>query len=155
MIEAVRAIRPKEGMEEMRPYTKPGRLVDVLALIQVLSLDEYTHRTESRMAEEMQGDPASSGSWTELAREHPEFFRVRFDDKNISLIARHVMSRDAAGKKPYLPTDLMEKLFQTAIDLHDRQIAAQQWFRPLVPSLIGGLLVAVPTLVTIWLKFRP
>jgi hypothetical protein len=133
-------------------YTKSGRLSDVLALIQVLSLDEYTHRSESGMVDELQANPASSVSWTELAREHPEFFRVRSDDKNIALIARHVMPRDTAGKKPKLPTDIMQKLFQTAIDLHDRQIATAGWWKPFIPPLIAGILGIVSTLATLWFK---
>lgn len=136
------------------PYTNPGRLADALALIQVLSLDEYTHRGESGMTDELQGDPASSESWTELAREHPEFFRVRFDDKNISLIARHVMQRDANNnRKPNLPTDMIQKLFQTAIDLHDRQVSSAEWWKSLVPlwaALIGGIFATASTLATIY-----
>jgi hypothetical protein len=138
-----------------RPYTTAGRLQEVLALIQVLSLDEYTHRTESGMKEELQGDPSSSASWTDLAKEHPEFFRVRSDDKNIALVARHVMPRDGAGKKRELPSEIMQKLFQTAVDLHDRQIAAAEWwksFMPLWAALIGGILGTVSTLATLWLK---
>jgi hypothetical protein len=137
------------------PYTTPGRLQEVLALIQVLSLDEYAHRTESAMVEELQSDPSSSGSWTELAREHPEFFRVRSDDKNIALVARHVIPRDAAARKPQLPPDIMQKLFQTAIDLHDRQRAAAEWWKsymPLWAALIGGILGVASTLVTLWFK---
>jgi hypothetical protein len=136
-----------------RPYTKAGRLPEVLALIQVLSLDEYTHRSESGMVGELQGDPSSSDSWTQIAREHPEFFRVKSDDKNIALVARHVMPRDGAGKKPALPSETMQKLFQTAIDLHDRQVVAAEWwksFMPLWAALIGGVFGTASTLVTLW-----
>jgi len=135
-------------------YTTPGRLQEVLALIQVLSLDEYSHRTESGMVAELQGNPSSSDSWTDLAREHPEFFRVRSDDKNIALVARHVMPRDGDRKRE-LPSEIMQKLFQTAIDLHDRQKAAAEWwksFMPLWAALIGGIFGTISTLVTLWLK---
>ena len=36
------------------PYTKPGRLQDVLSLIQVLALDEYTRRTKDGIEKELQ-----------------------------------------------------------------------------------------------------
>ena len=148
-------IRRMEKGTTKRPYTKLGRLQEVLALIQVLSLDEYTHRSEQGMNTELQGGPSSSDSWTDLAREHPEFFRVRSDDKNIALVARHVMPKDAAGHKRELPSEIMQKLFQTAIDLHDRQIAAAEWwksFMPLWAALIGGILGTASTLVTLWFQ---
>jgi hypothetical protein len=129
-----------------------GRLQEVLALIQVLSLDEYTHRSESGMINELQGGPSSSQSWTELAREHPEFFRVQSDDKNIALLARHVMPRNDAGKKPELSSEIMQKLFQTAIDLHDRQKASADWWKPFIPALIAGIFGTVSALATLWLK---
>jgi hypothetical protein len=135
-----------------RPYTKAARLQEVLALIQVLSLDEYTHRSEPGMRDELQGSPVSSASWTDLAKEHPEFFRVKSDDKNIALVARHVMPRDGAGKKPALPSETMQKLFQTAIDLHDRQKAAADWWKPFVPVLIAAIFGTVSALATIWFK---
>ena len=68
-------------------YTKPGRLLDVLALIQVLALDKHIHRSEDAIAaRELMGSPSSSESWTSLAKEHPEFFRVntKLDHKYVS-----------------------------------------------------------------------
>src|SRR5277367_5292716 len=120
-----------------QPYTTPGRLAEVLALIQVLSLDEYTHRSEEGMVKELQSGPSSADSWTVLAREHPEFFRVRQDDKNIALLARHVMPGDpAGGGKAQLPSEIMQKLLETAVDLHDRQKVAREWWKPFLPALI-------------------
>jgi len=43
-----------------RPYTKSGRLADVLALIQVLSLDTDTRRSMEGITEELQGPPTSA-----------------------------------------------------------------------------------------------
>jgi hypothetical protein len=40
-------------------YTEPGRLGDVLALIQVLAFDPDTHRSESGIIEKELGPPAS------------------------------------------------------------------------------------------------
>src|SRR5258708_29197577 len=111
-----------------RVYTKSGRLADVLALIQVLSLDEYTHRSESGLSGELPAPPSSANSWTDLAREHPEFFRIANDQKNpVSLVARHVLPRNAAGKID-LPLDFVQLLIKTAIELHDRQVKdAERW----------------------------
>lgn len=72
-------------------YLTPGRLVDVFALIQVLSLDEHSHRSENGLLEELQGPPISAESWNSVAKDHPEFFRVRKSgDHVVSLTARHV-----------------------------------------------------------------
>jgi hypothetical protein len=60
-----------------KQYLNPNRLADVLALIQVLALDEHVHRSEDGLQSELQGQPKSGRSWTEIARSHPEFFRVR------------------------------------------------------------------------------
>jgi hypothetical protein len=44
-----------------RPYTKPGRLADVLALIQVLAFDPHAHRSEPGIIERELGHPSSTG----------------------------------------------------------------------------------------------
>jgi hypothetical protein len=41
-------------------YLKPGRLEDVLALIQVLGIDEFTHRTENGLLDELQVPPQNA-----------------------------------------------------------------------------------------------
>ena len=56
------------------PYTKPGRLSDVMVLIQVLALDTDAHRSERGLVGELQGPPQSATRWTEIASDHPEFF---------------------------------------------------------------------------------
>ena len=38
-----------------RPYLKPGRLADVLALIQVLAFDPHAHRSEAGVIEKELG----------------------------------------------------------------------------------------------------
>lgn len=137
-----------------RPYTKRGRLSDVLALIQVLALDKYTHRSESGLVEELQVPPSSSRSWLSIGSEHPEFFRVA-KDRELSLIARHVVPRDETTGMKELPADLIYPLLQTAIDLHDRQVSDAEWWKSLVPlwaALIGGAFGTISTLITIWFK---
>jgi hypothetical protein len=74
-----------------RPYIKHGRLADVLALIQVLAFDPHTHRSEAHVIDKEIGTPCSAKGWVELAKEHPEMFRVSDEAKRpLSLIARHV-----------------------------------------------------------------
>lgn len=102
-------------------YLIEGRLADVLALIQVLGLDKRGHRGEQGLQEELYGVPKSALSWGQIAREHSEFFRS--DDTKehgISLIARHVTEPNQNGIRE-LSLDLIKKLIEIAIDLHDRQ----------------------------------
>lgn len=124
-----------------QPYTKDGRLADVLALIQVLALDERTYRSESGLSDELQGKPSSSDSWQELAADHPEFFRVAKEKRSpIALVARHVTPEDDEGAKP-LAASLMHRLLETAIELHDRQVSAAERWKAWIPALaaaVGG-----------------
>jgi hypothetical protein len=139
-------------------YTKAGRLSDVLALIQVLAIDEDSHRSEGGVKQELQGNPSSSGSWVTLAKEHPEFFRVKSEGEHVlSLIARHVMPRNPAGIRE-MPEELTYSLLKTAIDLRDRQVsAAERWknFVPLWAALIGGIFGTLSVLITLWFKGCP
>jgi hypothetical protein len=140
------------------PYTKPGRLSDVLALIQVLAIDEHSHRSEPGIKRELQGNPSSSDSWITLAKEHPEFFRVTLEGEHLlALIARHVMPKNPVGVQE-VPYELTYRLLATAIDLHDRQVkAAEKWtnYVPLWAALIGGIFGTVSVLVTLWFKGYP
>lgn len=137
------------------PYTKSGRLSDILALIQVLALDKYAHRSEAGVTDELQRMPSSSSSWVTLAREHPEFFRVRTKGEHVlSLVARHVTPENASEIRELNP-ELVQKLLGTAIDLHDRQIQAKEWWKswiPLIAALLAALVATATTLLTLWLN---
>jgi hypothetical protein len=135
-----------------RPYTIPGRLSDVLALIQVLAFDPDTHRTEENIVKRELGPPASAEGWVALAKEHRELFRVFEDAKEpLSLIARHVQPSDQDKKRQPLTPEFTKVLLETAVDLHDREVqAAERWkyFSPILPSLVTGLLVILSAFVT-------
>jgi len=143
-------------MMNKRPYTKAGRLSDVLALIQVLALDEQTHRSEDGLQREFQRLPISSETWVGVAQEHPEFFRVAKDKRTpVSLVARHVTPEDEVQEQRILPSDFLYRLLQTAIDLRDREVrAAERWkyLIPLAASIVGGIITGVFTVLAVWLK---
>lgn len=111
-----------------------------MALIQVLALDHMALRTESGIVERLQGKPASAVSWAEVAREHPEFFRVATEEKyEISLVSRY-LKKDENDKRPLLSEDFTRSLLETAIDIHDRQIKRSERWTYLIPiwvALIG------------------
>ncbi len=139
----------------VRSYLEPGRLSDVLALIQVLALDEHTHRQEGSIEEkaglqfELQGGPVSAKSWTEVATGHPEFFRVRGEGVHkVSLLCRHVIP-ERRGRYE-VPPELLEKLLDTANELHDRQVRLAERWTYLVPvwvAVIGAIAVIFAALL--------
>jgi hypothetical protein len=128
-------------------YSKPDRLGDVLALIQVLALDPYAHRSESGIKDELQGPPRSSASWKDLAHEHPEFFRVANDDKlSISLVARHVAPGENGRK---LEIDFIGKLIEAAIGLHDREMSRREKAKHVIPVVVAIISAAAAIIVAI------
>ena len=119
------------------PYTKHDRLADVLALIQVLSLDRPAHRSEDGLLEELQGKPKSAESWTTVAAEHPEFFRVRAEGTHrVSLVARHVLPKGDDGVRDLAP-ELIGKLLQAALEIHDRQLPRAHHWKAYVPIVVA------------------
>lgn len=142
-------------MTNSRPYTKVGRLSEVLALIQVLGLDPYTHRSEKRLHTELQRPPMSASTWTDIASDHPEFFRVSESGEHpISLIARHVVPRDDERRKPKLEPEELHAMFTIALDLHDRQRQMADWWKHWLPilaaSAITGTASVLAVLFTRW-----
>ncbi len=134
------------------PYANPDRLADVLALIQVLALDKYTHRSESGLQEELKVKPRSTSSWAEVAKQHPEFFRYSEDsDHEISLIARHVLPKNDKEKTRKFPSDLVGKLIQIAIEIHDRQLDRAQYWKAFVPIIVA-VTAGVFTIFGVFLK---
>ena len=136
-------------------YTKPGRLADVLALIQVLALDEDAHRSAAGIDKELQSTPSSSDSWMGVAKEHPEFFRIRPEGEHVlSLVARHVLPKNEKGQRE-MPPGLTQSLLTVAIDLHDRQVeAAERWrvWIPVASALAAAAIASVTTLLALWLN---
>lgn len=132
-------------------YLAAGRLADVLALIQVLALDEHAHRSDEGLVSELQGAPRSAASWPNIAEQHPEFFRVApTGDHRVSLVARHVAPR-TEDKRPPLPSDYTAKLLQLAVELHDREVRRSQNWHVWVP-LVVALTAGAFTLFGVWLK---
>lgn len=123
-----------------RPYLRQNRLSDVIALIQVLALDENTHRSLNGLTKELQGVPKSGKAWNVIAEEHPEFFRFNREKylneggegHTISLVARHVLKKDGSGVRE-LSSDFTKKLIETAIQLHDKQKERADWWKVWLP----------------------
>ncbi len=132
-----------------RPYLIESRLADIIALIQVLGLDKRGHRGETGLRQELQGIPKSASSWSQIAIQHPEFFRLDETlEHGISLIARHVTEPNESGIRA-LSLDLIKKLIEIAIELHDRQKErADKWkiWLPIITVILAGIINVAVTL---------
>lgn len=133
-------------------YLEEGRLSDVLSLIQVLAFHKYTSRTEEAIKEELKEQPFSANSWITLGKLHPEFFRVRYneydneDDKGnvnrVSLVSRYVLPHENVNNKksrPQLTPEIVNKLMEIAIELHDRQKSRAERWKIVTPMIIAIL----------------
>lgn len=125
-------------------YLKENRLEEVLVMLQVLALDKRSYRSESGFKAILPDKPISSSSWIDLAREHPEFFRVADGMKfPVSLVTRHV-STDEEQNRPALSSEHTQALLNTAIELHDRELKRNQRWTVLIPiwaAVIGGFII--------------
>lgn len=134
-------------MDAITSYLQPGRLADVLALIQVLAYDRDSYRTEDGLDEELQRKPSAGESWMALAKQHPEFFRVRNDPirkPRVALLARYVLDHqqlpDGEEKRPTLEASVANKLMELAIQLHDKQLERMnRWKSVVLPMAIAVL----------------
>ena len=144
-------------MKTQLGYSDPERLGDVMALIQVLALGETTKRSENGLRSSLQRPQKSAASWTGVAQAHPELFRVReedegdFDAHRVSLVARAVMPKRADNKRDQLPSDLIGKLLDMTITLHDREIARRERWKSLLPlagAIITGLFAVAAAVFT-------
>jgi hypothetical protein len=137
--------KKRRARQWSRAYLNPGRLEDILALIQLLGMDPTTHRTENAIREELRADPQSADFWVEqIAKAHGEFFRVHDgkDGPSASLIARHVLKDE--GKK--IPPDFVNGLVRAAIQIHEAQLQRRQVFRV---ASIGGFILGLAALASI------
>ncbi len=138
-------------------YLVPGRLQDVLALIQILGYGTEPDLTPREICVSLQdvSDGAKPAEdrlrhWEQVARAHPEFFRVSGKSASISLAARFV-----AGKEPsarILQLEVVQHLMRTAVDIHDREARrSERWtlYLPLIIAVIGAVGAFATALVSL------
>ena len=128
----------------MKRYTKEGRLSDVIALISLLSVDKYAFRKIEHLQPALRAAPMSitSKKWEDIAGEHPEFFRFNGDKSSVALLIRSYFPEDSEGRREVIKVPETQKLIDTAIALHDKEIARKQRNAYLF-SFLGSLIVAV------------
>jgi hypothetical protein len=98
-------------------YLTRLRLEDVIFLIQYLGLGEHYSIEEGGKPDGV--GPRSAGSWSALAKEHPEFFRLT-PCNSVTLSLRYYRRQPGANPAP-LGEDQVQQLIQNAIALQERQ----------------------------------
>lgn len=127
-------------------YLADARLGEVIALIQVLAYDRNTSRSEAGLKDELKERPDSATSWVDLAKSHPELFRVREESgkiSRVSLVSRYVLPHVVEkGKKIRVPLDVsvVNKLIEVAIEIHDRQKGRSERWLAVVPIVVAIIL---------------
>lgn len=148
----------------MKPtsYANSKRLADVMSLIQVLALkDKHTVRSENGLLVDLQRQPNSAHDWTQIAKEHPEFFRLdqkiikKPDDHTISLLARVITAKGSDDKREALPDEFVAKLLEIAVNLHDRERARIDRWKPWLISILVAVIIGLSGIATASLKVPP
>ena len=131
-------------------YLRKDRLADVLALIQVLALDEDSYRSEPGLEDELQGKPSSAGSWLEVGKEHPEFFRVNTNKAcPVSLVSRHVTPKIEDQRK--LDPGFVQTLLNIAVELHDREAKRHDRAWAIIQTIVAGFVGGAIPYVLRWM----
>ncbi len=113
-------------MQIKKRYTIPNRLSDVIRLITIMSIDEYSFRTISKLDEALRGLPLSAKTWLEIADKHPEFFRPNGDRTSIALLIRSYLPQGENGRREPLSIPETQKLIEVAMNLQEKDIQRRQ-----------------------------
>jgi hypothetical protein len=141
---------------ESLPYLKPGRLEDVIFLIQYLGREDEAY-FEADDKEEKVLDyhtPKSLGNWLRVADDHPEFFRIAGSTEKKSVYLWHrYYEKGEKNKRPPLNFSQVQALVDNVLKIHERQVKQDErvkWALPLWGAFVGVILNCV---IQVWLHF--
>lgn len=159
------------------PYTNRGRLPDVIAAIQFMSMHERSSLSCFEWAKAISGDHLKEDHWRSVFEAHSELFRGSPDDEDhYALIWRRALPRryyrpgrcmlsdedfqklpfdkQTLVSRPPIPETQVKTLVEIAISLHAKQhdeLRDQRWwFAPIMGfcgSVLGALIAATVALV--------
>ena len=98
---------------DSNPYCIPYRLHDVIRLITVMAACEKSFMNDEGLDSELRDWPRSAETWLLLAYNHPEFFRMSWDQKRFILLQRYIREPKAEDT---MRTKLTEKQTNKLID---------------------------------------
>jgi hypothetical protein len=163
--------------QEGSPYLTPGRLADVIAVLQIMAAGERPEREIRSWAKELSQsqDEHVIERWNKVFTEHPEFFRVytiegqahpkaalrwrytnklydQKTNKKYTAQQKEMLSKEEQELLTTEPltTEAIGTLINAAIELHGRAIAeatAAKWWVPLVAALPSFVGAIIGTLV--------
>jgi hypothetical protein len=162
------------------PYLKPGRLADVLGVLQIMAAGQRPEAKISKWAEDLsRGITPQTERWTAVFEEHPEFFLVytlpndpekkaalrwRYTNKLYDPMTGVKMTQQAKDLLPKAQQDLLTTkplegeeiavLLKTAIELHTRAIEelnARRWWVAPVLGFSGAAFGAILAFVGVYL----
>jgi hypothetical protein len=150
------------GTPSTKLYLKPGRLSDILSLVQVLAYDKFAKRTDAGLTTQLRRGPLTASTWTEIGQQHPELFRVLEAEKHssnqetVALISRLVQpgipaeGPDEPPKSQPLTPDQAGKLMDLAIELHDREVQRRdRWKTVLTPMIVAVIAAAASVIAAV------
>lgn len=144
------------------PYLIENRLQDVTALIQMLGLhtERYSTTTAVLAQPDELGAPrsANTANWLEVARQHPEFFRIGGAEQ-IYLPSRFLDRPDRPQRKTEdvnllikIAVDISDKAFQFQAQQVERELRRQERRNVLIAALIAGFSAILANLLTSFIK---
>lgn len=134
---------------ERYPYLKQKRLGEVISLISVLAVyEKHSFRTEDGLRSALNGKPASADKWLDIARGHPEFFKLNSEENSVVLLLRFLQhpKKNQSGVREILSISQAQKIIDQAIALHDKQLARYQRNSFKIP-IYAAVIAAVVSLI--------
>jgi len=145
-------------------YLIAFRLEEVMMLIQLFGLGAFG-RSEATLIGQL-GAPRSNpgGTWTELVRQHPEFFRVTGQGEGEEMLRLAIRYITPPPRQP-VTLPVVELLLKTAVDLHaaevrrldslrEAELRRQERRNVLVAALIAGFSAIIANFVAAVIKPR-
>ena len=143
------------------PYvTRPQRLADVMAALQVMGTYRYSARSVVSWAELLGEKPRSAETWLEVFNDHPEFFRAGLEEEGLHTLALRrsqpriyntktdeeititqlkelpANGRSHISRRPLSPQQITS-LIETAIKLQSQAFARRQELRWWIPHAMS------------------
>jgi hypothetical protein len=137
------------------PYLIPRRLEDVIFLIQYLGRGPQASFVSDGREEKPRPlddhTPKSTRNWLDVAKDHPEFFRVAGAKETKTTYLWHRWYQNA----PYPALDLspVQETIDNALKIHERQVKQDErlkWALPLWGAFVG---IIINCVLQVWLHF--
>src|SRR5688572_4042946 len=141
------------AMQLKNPYLRPNRLQDIVAALQIMGSYRTYKMSVEAWKEKIENNPLSAPTWTEVFKEHPEFFRQN-DLGLFSLMWRNGMPHSEDSRVP-LAGDQIMALMNTALQFHAKAHEEQRdkrWWMPILAAVFAAVLGFVGAVFGSYLK---